>query len=480
MRIVVNHWALCVVLAALACLPLQAQVEQKKQSLEGIWLGPLKIGKQELRIAFHLTETDGKLSAKMDSLDQGAKGLAIPEATFEGGVVRLASKGLNVAFEGKLNKDATEIAGDFKQGPNSFPLTLKRVDKLPAPNRPQEPKRPFPYREEEITFENKKAKAKFAGTLTLPKGSGGPFAAVLLITGSGLQNRDEEIFDHKPFLLIADYLTRRGLAVLRVDDRSVGGSTGDVSRATTADFAEDIEAGVEYLKSRKDIDATQIGLIGHSEGGVIAPIVASRSKDIAFIVLLAGSGVTGEELLLEQNRLVMNASGAKKLAVEVQLKLLGMVMPIVKKEADPQAAQKLVLEEFARLKEKASDEEKKELTVRENSDLKTLVKQLSSPWFRYFLMLDPRPSLRKVQCPVLALIGQKDLQVPPKMNLNEIAKALKEGGNKDFACKEMPNVNHLFQTCKTGRPTEYPVIEETMAPVVLETMANWILERVKK
>ncbi len=466
-------------LAALVCLPLQAQVEQKKSPLEGIWLGSVKAGATELRIAFHVTDKEGKLSAKMDSLDQGAKGLDVSEVTFNDSAVRFAINNLAVVFEGKLNKEAMEIAGEFKQGKAAQPLTLKRVAKLPEPARPQEPKRPFPYREEEITYENKVGKATFAGTLTLPKTSGGPFPAVLLITGSGLQNRDEEVFGHKPFLLIADYLTRRGIAVLRVDDRTIGGSTGDVANATTADFAEDVKAGVEFLKSRKDIDATHIGLIGHSEGGIIAPVVASQSKDIAFIVMLAGTGVPGDEVLLEQNKLILKASGASKLAIDVQVKLLSMMMSIVKKEENPKTASSLIIEEFAKLKEKADDAEKKELEKRESADFKTMIKNLSSPWMRYFLTFDPRPSLRKVKCPVLALNGAKDLQVPPRQNLDEVAKALKEGGNMDFTCKEFPNLNHLFQTCKTGGVGEYGMIEETMAPVVLETMAEWILERVK-
>jgi uncharacterized protein len=477
MRAFATLLACCSALVAIVCLPLEAQVSQEKSPLEGIWLGTMKGGK-ELRIAYHVNSKDGKLSAKMDSLDQGARGLHA-EVTLEDNVARFASPKLGFAFEGKLNKGGTEISGEFKQGKATVPLTLKRVDKLPAPPRPQEPKRPFPYREEEVTYENKKGKATFTGTLTLPKASNGPFAAVLLITGSGQQNRDEEIFDHKPFLVIADYLTRRGIAVLRVDDRGVGGSTGEVSKATTADFAEDVKAGMEFLKNRKDIDAKHIGLIGHSEGGIIAPMVASQSKDVAFIVMLAGTGVPGDELMLEQNRLVLGAKGESKLVIDVQIKLLSMVMPIVKKEEDPKVTQKLILEEFAMMKDKANDKEKEELIRRENSDLKVLAAQLSSPWMRYFLALDPRQALRKVQCPVLALNGEKDTQVPAKLNLDEIAKALKEGGNKDFTCKELPSMNHLFQICKTCGVEEYAGIEETIAPVALETVAAWIEARVK-
>ncbi|HYV38535.1 MAG TPA: alpha/beta fold hydrolase, partial [Gemmataceae bacterium] len=384
-----------------------------------------------------------------------------------------------VVYEGKLSKDATEIVGEWKQGGVSVPLTLKRVDKLPVALRPQEPKRPFPYREEEVVYENKKANVKLAGTLTLPKGDG-PFPAVLLITGSGAQNRDEEILGHKPFLLIADYLTRRGIAVLRVDDRGIGGSTGSVSSSTSADFAVDVLTGIDFLKAHKEIDPKRIGLAGHSEGGIIGPMVASESKDVAFVIMLAGSGVPGDEILLAQNKLILEAKGATKADIDLQLKLLTMVMGILKAEADPKVSEKRILEEFAKWKEKAPDEEKKLLAERETGDLKAIIYGLSTPWFRYFFSHDPRPALRKVQCPVLALIGSKDLQVPPQQNLPEITKALKEAGNKDFTVKELPNLNHLFQTCKTGDGSEYGNIEETMAPVVLEMMAEWILARTKK
>ena len=312
---------------------------------------------------------------------------------------------------------------------------------------------------------------KFAGTLTLPKGDG-PFPAVVMITGSGPQNRDEEILGHKPFLVIADYLTRRGIAVVRVDDRGVGGSTGDNNSSTSADFAEDALAGVEFLKGRKEIDAKRIGLIGHSEGGLVAPLAASQSRDVAFIVLLAGTGLPGDEILVEQNKLILKAAGASKEVIARQLKWLAIALPIVKQEPDSQVAQDRIAAELAKWKETVGTDEKKDVAEFVKALDKAAIAPLMTKWFRFFLSYDPRPALRKVQCPVLALNGEKDLQVPCKLNLDEIAKALTAGGNKDFTIKEFPNLNHLFQTCKTGGISEYAAIEETMAPVVLETMAD--------
>ena len=275
-----------ITLSLAAALMAPIQDTKGAPNLDGIWLGTINASGVKLRIAFHVKSKDGKTSTTMDSLDQGVKGIQVNEFAAKDALVRIDVQGIKGTFEGKLNKEATEIVGDWKQGDSTFTLALKRVDKLPAANRPQEPKRPFPYREEEVQYENAKAKIKLAGTLSLPKGAG-RFPAALLISGSGPQNRDEELLGHKPFLVIADHLPRHGIAV-RVDDRGVGGSTGNVSTSTTADFAEDVLTGIDFLKAHKEIDAKHIGLIGHSEGGTVAPLAATQSKDIAFIIMLAG------------------------------------------------------------------------------------------------------------------------------------------------------------------------------------------------
>jgi pimeloyl-ACP methyl ester carboxylesterase len=376
-----------------------------------------------------------------------------------------------------MNKDGTAIEGEWKQGPATLPLTLKRVEKAEEVRRPQHPKKPYPYREEEVTFENKKAGVKFAGTLTLPK-SKGPFPAVVLITGSGAQDRDETVFAHKPFLVLADHLTRKGIAVLRVDDRGVGGSTGNTMTSTTDDFAGDALAAVAFLKTHKEINPRQIGLAGHSEGGIVAPLAASRSADVAFIVLLAGTGLTGEEVLSLQGQAVLKAGGASEKDLALQRKVGKEAIAILKEEKDNDKARKRITERFAKIFENLSPEEKKAAEKRKG-EAEGQIKMMLTPWFRAFVVYDPRPALRKVRVPVLAINGEKDVQVTPKENLAAIEKALAEGGNKDYTVKELPGLNHLFQTSKTGAVGEYGKIEETFAPAALNLISEWILKRTK-
>jgi uncharacterized protein len=344
--------------------------------------------------------------------------------------------------------------------------------------KPQEPDRPFPYLDEEVTYVNKPAGVSLAGTFTRPK-EGGPFAAVLLITGSGKQDRDETLLGHKPFLVLADYLTRKGIAVLRVDDRGAGKSTGDFAASTSADFATDVETGIAYLMSRPDVDPKRIGLIGHSEGGLIAPMVAARNADVAFIVLLGGQGLTGEEVMVLQGQKLLKIAGATEAQMATQKRVQTKLFAIVKAEADPAIReQKLKAafdEEVAALGEKD-----KPMSGALKQGMAAQLRLLKGPWLRFFLTYDPREALRKTRCPVLAMVGDKDAQVLPKENLSEIEKALKAGGNSDYTIKEMPGMNHLFQVCKTGLVSEYATIEETISPLALETIGNWILAHTQK
>lgn len=446
------------------------------RGVEEIWEGTLKVGAMDIRLVFHLfKQPDGSYAGTMDSPDQGAKGLTLDEVSIKDDVVRLELKSARLVFEGKRDKAGQEIAGEFKQAGQAFPLVLKKVDKPKQARRPQLPRKPFPYQDVEVTYENKIGGVKLAGTLTLPP-SANPVPAVLLITGSGAQDRDETIFEHKPFLVLADYLTRKGIAVLRVDDRGVGGSSGKVQDATSADFAEDVLAGVAYLKGRKEINPAQIGLIGHSEGGIIAPLVASRSRDVAFIVLLAGTGLPGDEILYLQGAALLKVAGADAAALARQRSLQETMFAVVRQEKDNDAAEKKIRAGLQELSSKLDKEEQKQL-LEAMPLLDGQIQRVLTPWFRHFLEYDPRTALRKVTCPVLVLNGEKDLQVVPEPNVQAIAAALKEGGNKDVTVRVFPDLNHLFQTCKTGAVTEYGAIEETTAPVVLETMANWLLER---
>ena len=479
-------WLLAfVVFGLLGTLPLAAQEKNEPEKardiagsrdIAGTWSGTLDLGAVKLRLVVEFKKKDGGgYTGSMDSPDQGAFGMEIDEVLLDKSAVKFTMKKIGGSYAGDLSADAKEIKGTWKQGPLSLPLVLRPGEKAAPPRRPQEPKPPFPYRAEEVSYDNKDAGIKIAGTLTLPK-EGGPFAAVLLITGSGAQNRDEELLGHKPFLVLADNLTRRGIAVLRVDDRGVGGTTGTPGASTIEDHAGDALAGVAYLKSRTDIDAKKIGLVGHSEGGLVAPAAAVRSGDVAFIVLLAGTGINGEEILYRQGELIALASGASAEAAARNNALQKKMFAIVKAEKDDAQATAKIEAITAEYVEQLSDEEKKALEGLEELG-NARVKMILSPWFRHFLTYDPAPVLKRVKCPVLAINGEKDLQVDPKQNLPPIEAALKAGGNADVTLKELPGLNHLFQTCQSGSPSEYSQIEETLSEAALKVVGDWIVER---
>jgi pimeloyl-ACP methyl ester carboxylesterase len=352
-----------------------------------------------------------------------------------------------------------------------------RKDAVPITyNRPQEPEPPFPYKEEEVTFRNMVENFYLAGTLTLPDGEG-PFPAVVLITGSGAQDRDGTIFMHKPFKVIADYLTRNGIAVLRYDDRGVGKSQGSMNEATSLTLADDADAGVEYLINRPEIDTRKIGLAGHSEGGLIAPIVASRNNNIAFIVSLAGPGVRGYEILLKQARDILEVSGTDEKEIEESLNINKHLYQLVIDEPDTRKFAKEALDWYGRELDRQGtgpDERKDKMGAFAEG-----IVTINNPWMRYFIATDPRQFWSRIKCPVLALNGEKDLQVNYEENLPAIKAALKEGGNRKVKTVALPGLNHLFQHAETGAPGEYLNIEETFSPEVLTLMTSWIKKTTK-
>jgi len=456
--------------------PSKVVVATIPQELAGIWEGKLKLNAGlELRIALKVEKgQDGALKATLASPDQGANNIPISSIGFNNDVLTFENKIMAATFTGKRNKEKSAFEGEFNQGGAKLPLTLKKTDKLTEAARPQTPKPPFPYRSEDVVYENKESGIKLAGTLTLPAGKG-PFPAVILITGSGAQDRDESILGHKPFLVLADYLTRRGVAVLRVDDRGVGGSTGSTKTSTSADFAGDALSGLAFLKKRSDIDFNKLGMIGHSEGGLIAPIAASRSEDVAFIVLMAGTGLPGSEILETQGRLILKAGGASESEMKKERNQQKRLIDIISTEKDEKAAEKKLATAWKEIVAAMPESERKALDATGGPLHEAAIKGFNNTWFRYFLTYDPRPTLRTVQCPVLAINGEKDLQVSAKENLAEIAKALLEGGNKNVKTVELRGLNHLFQPCKTGSPSEYASIETTIAPEALKTIGDWIV-----
>jgi uncharacterized protein len=442
-----------------------------------VWEGAIEInGGIKLRMAFHILKTKGgAIKATMDSPDQGAFGIKVDSVEIGKESLKFSLNKLG-EFDGKLEPTGETAVGKWKQGGASLPLTLKRVARVSEVKRPQMPKGPFPYVSEDVVYDSRSKGVKIAGTLTIPEGDG-PFPVALLITGSGAQDRDESILGHKPFLVLADDLTRRGIAVLRVDDRGVGGSTGNPLSATTLDFAEDVLGGIDYLKSRPRIDPKQIGLIGHSEGGLIAPIVAAESNDVAYIVLMAGPGLPGDQILAAQLALILRVSGADEATIKTSAATQARLMAIAKENEDPKVAIEKLKAAQAELIKSLPEAERKALAEADPNN--TQVAMLASPWFRYFLTYDPRPTLAKVRCPILAINGEKDLQVPCKENLEAIDRAVRSGGNTKVKTREMVGLNHLFQTSKTGAPSEYGTIEETFSPTALQTIGGWILEQTK-
>ena len=453
--------------------------EPSEKNYDNIWEGKLSFGSTTLKVVFKSSlKEDGTREAFLDSPDQSATNIRASSILITGDSLKFAVNSIGASYAGEINKDSMTAVGKFKQGMAVLDLKLKKVDKLAEVKRPQVPQKPYPYNEEEVTFENKTANITLAGTLTLPKEKG-KFPAVVLITGSGRQDRDETIFNHKPFLIIADYLTRNGIAVLRFDDRGTGKSTGNYSSATTEDFATDALAAVEYLKSRDEIDSKKIGLIGHSEGGMIAPMAAANSSDISFIVLLAGPGVVGKDLLVRQTELILRASGTPEEEIEKSLKQAKEAYDIITSVPDSLTAYNKLKEMFDNEVAGLSPEEKDkpEYSI-DNFKRQTAV--LLSPWFRFFLKYDPQPVLENISIPVLALNGGKDLQVDPDQNLPAIENTLKKGGNKNYKIEKIPGLNHLFQTASTGAVSEYAQIEETFSPTALKIIGDWIKEVTSK
>ncbi len=465
-------------LSVLLFLFIDAAAQQQK--FTGTWQGTLNVG-IELRIVFHIKE-DGKggFETTADSPDQSAFGMKCENTEVKDNEVIITMTSLNASYTGKLLNDST-MDGIFTQGAD-IPLQLKKTEKVEERKRPQTPRPPYPYRSEDVEYSNADKSLNYGATITIPPGNG-PFPAVVLITGSGPQNRDEEIMGHKLFAVIADYLTQKGFIVLRVDDRGVGKSTGDFSKATSEDFANDASSSLDYLVSRPEVDKKKVGMIGHSEGGMIAPMVAVKRKDIDFIVLMAGPGVPIIDLMAEQNEAVARSSGVSDQSLAEIKPLFRQVVQSILNASDSISAlmnTAIIVENWSAGKNNTVLEELKMATAEKRSEyVKAMVTGLQTPWFRYFLNFQPRQYLEQLNCKVLAVNGEKDIQVISKQNLPGIAAALKKSRSKNHEIKELPGLNHLFQSCKKCDVTEYGVLEETISPAVLELIGNWLEKNVK-
>lgn len=438
------------------------------QDITGSWAGKLDIQSTKLSIVFHIGKNDTIYETKMDSPDQGAFGLATSKTVFSGNQLEISATGMGISYTGIFQGDS--IKGIFRQGGLQLPLVLKPAKKNVL-SRPQEPKPPFPYLTKDVTFLNEVDGNLLAGTLTTPD-TMGIFPAVILIAGSGPHDRDESIFGHKPFLVMADHLTRNGFAVLRYDKRGVARSNGDYVNATTEDFASDVTVAFNYLKSQVYVDKKRIALIGHSEGGIIAPMVAANDKTVGAIVLMAGTGVEGNELLKQQNTNLMKMGQISQDTIDQVIATLETIYIDLKEWRGTVDEQKELSSKFGVLWESMP------VSFRGTNGREHYISgnmgAMLSPWYRFFISLNPSEYLEKVECPVFAANGEKDIQVEARQNLQAMEESLERGGNRNYTIKSYPGLNHLFQECETGSVREYGEIEQTISPQFLSDMTSWL------
>jgi len=445
------------------------------QDITGVWSGKTTRENKSITFVFQIKKENNIYLSTMSVPTFRIDGIKTKTTTFKNDTLIIDGSNVGMRYEGIYNTELQQFEGTYKEGAVVLSINLKKgAVKIADSKRPQEPTKPYPYYEEEVVFENVEANISLSGTLTLPSKTGN-FPVAILISGSGAQDRDESFMGHKPFLVLSDHLTKQGIGVLRFDDRGHGKSTGDFGAATTEDFAKDVLSAIHYLKTRKDIDLKHIGLIGHSEGGIIAPLVANQTKDVSFIVLLASTGISGTELSVMQSKTLRGFP----------------VKDEVKYEKNTRKAIAIVTSN------KSNDEIKKEISAHYNAFLRPIltslgapekninafinnqVKASTKPWNRYFLSYNPADEFEKLKIPVLSLNGSKDTQVDAKTNQTGIKKALIKGKNKDYKIVELKNLNHFFQECETGKINEYRKIDQTFSPVALKEISDWVLKRVK-
>lgn len=438
--------------------------------LDGAWQGNVVRNGVPLRLILRVTTGANGTVASLDSPDMLAMGLPVADLARDGASVSFAVPAGQSRYRATLAPDGSGMTGTWSRtGSPDAEVTLVRGAQAAAspPRRPQTPHPPFPYRAEEVRFDNARAPGvTLAGTLTLPPGRG-PFPAAILITGSGPEDRDETIFGHKPFAVIADRLSRAGIAVLRVDDRGVGASTGSQTGATSADFATDANAAFAFLRARPEIDPHAIGFIGHSEGGMIGPLAMRDNPETAFLVLLAAPGTPIRQLMEAQRRAIGHSLGQSDAELDRAMVVQDAFFAAAISGEDAAAA-------AARLRATLTDDMLRAAGT-PSSARDQLVRMAADPWFRSFARYDPVPALARIRVPVLALNGSLDEQVVARENLAGIRAAL--SGNPDATVRELAGLNHLFQTARTGSPGEYVDIEETFAPAALDLISDWIRSR---
>ncbi len=454
---------------------------QKPGKITGLWEGKLNVG-ITLRLVFEFNvDSTGNIAGTSYSPDQGNEPLPCSNINVKDDSVSFVVEIAHAGFAGKFENDSL-ISGKLTQG-RSFDLVLSKVVKVSKLARPQTPQPPFNYISEEVGYDNADKSLHYGATITMPHGTG-LFPAILLVTGSGAQNRDEEIFEHKPFLVIADYFTRQGYIVMRVDDRGIGESSGNFNTATTEDFAKDVNTSLNYLKKLKHVDTTRLGMLGHSEGGMIAPMLASQRNDVKFIILLAAPGEKIPMLMEQQNVAILKSVGYTQKAVEAYDILYRTIIDVIMRTGTKEEAEMTLNKEVNEWKKNTPKDIVAGTTgiINDSTQGKfvtSFYEELSSPWYSYFLRFDPAIYLENVRCKVLALNGDKDLQVNYQTNLNGIRDALKKSNSPSYEVKEIPGLNHLFQNCKSCTVSEYGQLEETFSPKALGIISEWLYKNVK-
>ncbi len=464
------------------------------QNIIGNWKGNLDVQGNEIPIVFHISKNiAAKFIASFDSPNQHAFNMPCSDVIVKEDSVILMMAVLNGKYAGNLSADKKQLTGTWYQNGGSFPLTVNKTSDtatIKEQKRPQTPKPPFPYISEDVEYYNADKSISFGATITHPKSDSNGrdikapvYPAVILITGSGQQDRDETIFGHKSFAVIADYLTKKGFVVLRVDDRGIGKTTGIFAESTTADFEKDVEAGIDFLKTRPEVDKQKIGLIGHSEGGMIAPLVADKRSEIKFIILLAAPGIPIINLMAEQSEAIMSSYGNSPQSVKAMGNLSRQIFQELITDKDSSTrynkldsivnnwAKNLDTSLLAKSGFKDSISRAKYIMAQINAS--------QTPWFKYFIAFNPQPYLQKLSCKVLALNGGKDVQVIAKSNLAGIKASLQKSKSPKYDVIEIPGLNHLFQTCIKCNPDEYGELEESFSPKALQIMGDWLKKNVK-
>ncbi|MCU7494153.1 MAG: hypothetical protein HF314_07665 [Ignavibacteria bacterium] len=450
-------------------------LQAQNQSAAGYWKGTLSVAEMKLNIAITIRNSADNFNGNIDIPEQNAMGVPLSKFQLTGSSIHFeletpGKPGRLATFDGIILDSLLE--GTFSQAGVKGSFLLKRTLD------PSSAEKSLPYKQEEVSFEN--GDIRISGTLTHPGSISAP--AVILISGSGQQNRDEDIFGFKIFKVIADYFTRGGIAVLRLDDRGIGQTGGDAVNSTTADFASDIESAVNFLKTRNDIDKSHIGLMGHSEGGLIAPMVASKRSDIAFIICMSGVGLKGDSLIMSQFYYSLKNSGVSQKIFNEQSALQRKILKAAKSNDWTEITSELK-ELFAHDYDKLQDHIKKQMPPREkylDNVVAGRLAQVKSPWFRYFISIDPSLYFEQVKCPVLMMFGDKDRQVFAEENKDAMIRALEKGGNKMYTVKIFTGANHLYQNARTGDVLEYSSLPKEFVPGFLHYTLDWIKQGLKQ